>query len=102
MATEKISFDEGLQRYLWRCELQYRAEHKPGGECVGWLAPMCDSVERIAAFLRELGFRVHRTVDEVDCVGQRMAWVETTSGLIVFVNRENLRGFICKSCRKRG
>ena len=101
MPIKKISFDEGLRRHLWKSELEYRAEHIRGGCCVDWLWPMCDSTNTIAAFLRDLGFRIYRIVDEVDCVGDRMQWVETTSGIIVWVNKEDLRGFMCRSARRR-
>ena len=51
-------FNEGLQRHLMRCELQYRAENAPKGSEVDWLAPHCGTVQEIARFLRELGFRI--------------------------------------------
>ncbi len=47
-------FNEGLQRHLMRCELQYRAENAPKGSEVDWLAPHCGTVQEIARFLRSL------------------------------------------------
>ena len=47
-------FNEGLQRHLMRCELQYRAENAPKGSEVDWLAPHCGTVQEIVRFLREL------------------------------------------------
>lgn len=44
-------FNEGLQRHLMRCELQYRAENAPKGSEVDWLAPHCGTVQEIARFL---------------------------------------------------
>ena len=87
---KKQEFDEGLQRHLWRCELQYRMENLPHGSCVDWLAPHCDNVQEIARFLRDLGFRLKETVSETDCEGVKYGWVTTTSGLVVYENTEGL------------
>lgn len=100
-AERNISFDEGLRRHLWKCELEYRVEHSKTGCCVDWLWPVCDDTEHIASFLRELGFKIREIVDEVDCAGDAQRWVETTSGIVVWVNSDILRGFVCKSARKR-
>lgn len=87
-------FDLELQRYLWKCELKYRAEKLPEGSTVDWLATECDSVEHIAAFLRSLGFKIKDIVDDIDCSGDRQQWVVTTSGIIVYVNSGDIRGFV--------
>ena len=38
-------FECALHGYLQKAELEYRAEYKPEGSCVEWLADSCDSVE---------------------------------------------------------
>ena len=63
MAGEKIMVDERkLQLYLKKCELEYRAKHSQNAECLDWLAPYCGTVE----------------------------WVETTSGILVYVGTDGL------------
>ena len=59
-----------------------------GSECE-WLAGFCSSTDSIAKLLRSLGFRVKEIVE---CDGAE--WVETTSGVIVYVNTEWSRGFV--------
>jgi len=51
-------FECALHGYLQKAELEYRAEYKPEGSCVEWLADSCDSVEDIVKRLRGLGFRI--------------------------------------------
>lgn len=97
----KVGFEESLRKHLWKCELEYRAENLPNGSCVDWLWHMCGSTEEIATFLRELGFKIREIVDEVDCAGDPHQWVETTSGVIVWVNQHYLRGFVCCSARRK-
>lgn len=87
-------FYEGLQKYLYKSELEYRAKMLPCGSNVDWLVPYCDSVQNIAAFLRSLGFKIRRIVDEVDCSGWGHQWVVTTSGIVVYVNTEHSLGFV--------
>lgn len=94
------NFEEGLRRHLQKCELEYRAKHLPMGSEVEWLTPMCNSVEDIAAFLRELGFRVAEAVNEQDCDGDWCCWVGTTSGIIVYVNDGCGEGFVALSAQK--
>ena len=102
MSNKPVGFDEKLCKYLWKCELEYRAENLPNGSCVEWLWPMCGSTKEIATFLRELGFKISEIVDEVDSAGDPHQWVETTSGVIVWANQKDyLRGFVCQSARKK-
>lgn len=91
------AFMAGLQRHLWRSELQYRMEKAPHGSNVDWLIPHCDNVRSIAEFLRELGFRIKETIDETDAEGTRFCWVITTSGLIVYANTAHSRGLVAMS-----
>lgn len=98
-ANKTEGFEVGLQKHLWKCELEYRVKAKPTGSTVGWLGPFCGSTQQIAAFLREIGFRIDRIVDEVDCTGHPMQWVETTSGIIVFQNWSTVEGFVARSAR---
>lgn len=79
-----------LAAYLKRCELQYRADHTEGAAELPWLAPFCGTVQEIASFLRGLGFRVRRIVDEEPWPGEVHRWVETTSGVIVYAETNGL------------
>lgn len=91
MAGEKIMVDEmKLQLYLKKCELEYRAKHSQNAECLDWLAPYCGTVEEIARFLRDLGFRIKNIVDEESWPGEKHQWVETTSGILVYVGTDGL------------
>lgn len=93
-----MSVDEAaLQRYLLKCELQYRAEHSQKAACLGWLAPHCGSVAEIAQFLRDLGFRIKEIVDEEPWPGEKHQWVVTTSGVIVYADSEGLFGSTAES-----
>ena len=94
-------FNEGLQRHLMRCALQYRAANAPKGSEVDWLAPHCGTVQEIARFLRELGFRIKEISDCSDCAGTKFHWVVTTSGIVVYENDNLLRGFIAMSAGNR-
>lgn len=91
--------DHKLDLYLRKCELQWRADHSDGLESVDWLAPYCNSAEEIAAYLRELGFRVKRIVNEELFGGEQHRWVITTSGVIVYVNNEYCKGAFGKEYR---
>ena len=82
-----------LQLYLKKCELEYRAKHSQNAECLDWLAPYCGTVEEIARFLRDLGFRIKNIVDEEPWPGEKHQWVETTSGILVYVGTD---GFFAK------
>lgn len=98
-------FDIGLDRFLKKSELEYRAKNLSNGSCVDWLAPYCDSTENIARFLRELGFHIAEIVDEQGSSHKEdLRWVVTTSGVIVYVNAEGLNGFVAQAYdrRKRG
>lgn len=55
--------------------------------------------KHIAETLRELGFRIKEIMDDVDAAGERMRWVVTTSGIIVYVNDNDCRGLIAKAMR---
>lgn len=79
-----------LQNYLLKCELQYRADHTEWAETLAWLAPYCRTVDSISKFLRSIGFRIARIVDEVDAAGDRMAFVETKSGIVVYAGTDGL------------
>lgn len=94
-------FNKGLQLYLWRCELQYRLENAPNGSVVDWLAPHCDSVQEIASFLRELGFKIKDISDYTDCAGVKHSWVITTGGLIIYENNSVFQGFVAMSAGER-
>lgn len=87
-------FECALHGYLQKAELEYRAEYKPEGSCVEWLADSCDSVENIVKRLRSLGFRIKEIVDEKDCEGIEYGWVVTTSGITVLRNSGNVRGLV--------
>lgn len=88
--------EQKLRNYLLKCELQYRAKHQEEGGCLEWLAPYCGSVKEIERFLREIGFRIKRIVDEEAWPGEVHQWVVTRSGVIVYVNRNGLNGFFAK------
>lgn len=83
-----------LDLYLKKCELQYRAEY--GTQELDWLTPHCGDVKEIAQFLRELGFRIRNIVDEEPWPGEKHQWVETTSGIIVYVNDKYCKGLFGK------
>lgn len=58
-----MSVDEAkLQKFLLKCELEYRAKHSQQAACLDWLAPHCGSVTEISQFLRELGFKIKNIV----------------------------------------
>lgn len=95
---DQKEFNVGLQRHLMKCELEYRAQVLPKGSTVDWLAPHCGSTKEIAEFLRSIGFRIGRIVDEETCVpGDFHRWVITTNGVCVYVNEPYLTGFIAKA-----
>lgn len=101
MRKGKDIFQEGLQRHLWKCELEYRAKWLPGGSCVDWLAPMCESTEEIARFLREIGFRIREITELEDPDGSVCQWVETTNGILVYVNAGVVQGLVAQSASYR-
>lgn len=81
-----------LDRYLKKCELQYRADHlDPGSaDTLDWLAPYCGSVSEIAAFLRSLGFRIAEMIDEEPWPGEKHQWVTTTSKVLVYAGTNGM------------
>lgn len=89
-----MEFQEGLQKHLRKCELEYRSKNLPAGSTVKWLSQHCQSVDSISDYLRSLGFRIKEIVDEKDCAGEQHQWVVTTSGVVIYVNREGLLGFV--------
>ena len=95
------TFEAALQRHLWKCELEFRVREIPQGSCVEWLEPMCESTAQIAQGLKNLGFRIRRIVDEQACDGQWHRWVVTTNGVVVFVNTENVKGFVALAGEKK-
>lgn len=92
-----MDFDIDLQKYLNKCELEYRAKKMPNGSTVDWLSPSCGSVEEIASYLRYIGFKIRRIVDEESCIGEKHQWVVTTSGVVVYVNTPNLQGLVAST-----
>lgn len=84
--------ETALQNYLLKCELQYRAEHVDGAETVQWLAPYCGNTKEIANFLRRIGFKIAKIVDEEPWPGEKYQWVITTSGVIVYAGSDGLFG----------
>ena len=91
---ENKDFEYELQRYLWKSELVYRSKMRPQGSCVQWLTPYCATVAEISDFLRFLGFRIHRVVDERDSDGSVYRWVETVNGVIVYANTADVQGLV--------
>lgn len=84
-------FEIALDKHLRREELLFRAKHCEHGCNVSWLAPSCANAESIKDMLRYLGFRIKRVV-----VCDDAEWVETTSGVLVFVNWDGgEQGFMC-------
>lgn len=90
--------DRKLQLYLRKCESQWRPEHTDGLDSVDWLAPYCNSVEGIVAYLRELGFRLRVIAPAAEDSGGK-GWVVTTSGVIVYVNDEYCHGAFAKEVK---
>lgn len=84
------NYEVNLQKHLQKCELEYHAKHSTGPVEVEWLKGACGSVECIADFLRSIGCKVKRVVDEEPCPGEIHQWVETTNGLIVYANSNGL------------
>lgn len=93
MSVDRIA----LRRYLMKCEIEYIAEHSEGGEVLDWLELHCESVDKIAAFLRGIGFHIKSIVDEEPVPGERHQWVETTSGVLVYANQGGVNGLVSKS-----
>ena len=91
-------FEQRLSKHLQKCEIEFCAK-EPHGHCVDWLAEYCDTVEHIALKLRELGFKIKRKVDEEPWAGEIHHWVETSSGIIVYVNTPGVRGLVAKRSR---
>ena len=99
-------FNEGLQKHLWKSELEYRAKVLPNGSNVEWLAPHCDNVRNIEEFLRTLGFKIREVMEEEivslfeleengeDAVGEWERWVETTSGIVIHANDGDKQGYV--------
>lgn len=86
---EGLEFEIALQKHLWKCELEYRAKMLTCASTVEWLAPFCNSTADIASFLRDIGFKIAKIVDEEPWPGLKHQWVVTTSGIIVYVNSPN-------------
>lgn len=83
-------YDIALQKHLRKCELDYHISHANCAVEVSWLAGFCDSVQSISAYLRSIGYKIKRIVDEEPWPGEVHQWVETTNGLIVYVNSNGL------------
>ena len=87
---------ECLEAYLRKQEIQWISNNVHGGACIEWLALHCGTVKDISEYIRELGFRVKRIVDDADCDGNRMQYVVTTSGVIVYADGS---GFVAREVR---
>lgn len=92
------SLEENLALYLKKCELQYRVDHTEGAFALEWLKPHTKSVEDIAVFLRQLGFRIKEIVDYASSE-EMLCWVETTSGVIVYQDNFEVQGLAAKAAR---
>lgn len=100
--TEKEeTFDFRLSKHLMKCELEFRAKELPNGSCVDWLARVCGSTEEIASFLRQIGFKIRRIVDDEPQPGEYYRWVETTNGVIVYVSSEYVPGLVAGTSTER-
>ena len=88
------NFNSDLQAHLWKCEIEFTADRCPHGHCIDWLSEMCTSTESIAQFLRGIGFKIK----EVPIIwpGEFHRWVVTTSGIVVYANDKDLKGFVAK------
>ena len=87
---------ECLEGYLHKQEIQWIAANVPGGDFIDWLVPHCGAVDDLAEYLREIGFRVKRIVDDTDCGGNRIQYVVTTSGVIVYADGS---GYVARHVR---
>lgn len=87
-------FNKALQKHLQKCELNYRIKNGQGPSEIPWLAPYCDTIPDIVSFLRSLRYKIKEIMDKEDCDGEPVRWVETTNGLIVYVNDEYSHGLI--------
>ena len=95
-----MSVDEAkLQKFLLKCELEYRAKHSQQASCLDWLAPYCGSVNEIQRFLRGIGFRIKEVMDEEPWPEEVHQWVITTSGVIVYVNTDSSEGLFAKAAK---
>lgn len=86
-------FECALEKHLRKEELLYRAKKKPHGSECEWLGDYCDSTTSIARLLRSIGFRVKMIVRH----DEFCAYVVTTSGVVVYVNFSDCRGFVAGS-----
>lgn len=84
-----LNFECAMAEHLRKEELLFRAKNKPHGSNCEWLAGFCSSPDSIAKLLRSLGFRVKEITE---CDGAE--WVETTSGVMVFVSFPGGEGFV--------
>lgn len=69
-----------------KLEVQETAEREGGGE-ICWLEPVCEDVEGIVSYLTMLGF-------EIQAVDPAGVWVQTTSGVRVYVNTPERTGYV--------
>lgn len=90
-------FEEALQAHLRKCELDFYVKYYKGCAEIPWLAEHCNSVAEIADYLRCLGYRIKNIVDEADTRGDVFRWVETTNGLLVYVNTRAMKGLITRA-----
>lgn len=88
-----------LEKHLKKCELEWRAKNLPNGSKVDWLAPLCGDLNELADYLRWLGFRIKNIMDEEDCSGWKMQWVETTSGIIVYGDKSD--GLVARAVKSK-
>lgn len=88
-------FDIRLNRHLKKCEIEFAARESKSGRCIPWLAGYCDNTEQICCFLRGLGFHIKTVAESTS--SDDSAWVETTSGILVFVNSSRVKGLVAQN-----
>lgn len=92
-----------LQNYLKKCELDYHVHNFEAPIEIPWLADHCDATDHICAYLRYLGYRIKKVVDDEPVPGEYMRWVETTNGLIVYADHPGYKsnGLIGRASRTK-
>ena len=93
-------FEIGLKCHLLKSELEYYAKMRPEGSRVDWLVQHCNSLREVESFLRYLGFRIRNVEDGSSLTGEKKQWVETSNGVIVYVNSRDTLGFVAKAPKK--
>ena len=90
------NLDLELEKFLKRQELIFIAKNYPRGKTVDWLAPCCENLDELIDTLRWLGFKIKNiTDDQSDLYPEnRFQMVETTSGVLVYVNSQHTKGLV--------